>query len=362
MAQMFVTGGAGFIGANVARYYLDRGWRVVVYDNLARPGCIENIQWLRAHRGEGELRVLVGDVRMPDETCRRELEQSDVLCHLAAQVAVTTSLKDPAYDFGVNALGTFRFLEMVRQSEEKTPLVLYASTNKVYGGLGGRCVRHDGEGYQDVQYPDGVDERQPLDFHSPYGCSKGAADQYVRDYARVYGIPAVVFRQSCIYGYRQFGLEDQGWVAWFVIAAMLGRPITVYGDGHQVRDVLFIEDLVRCYDQAIANEDAVSGRIFNVGGGPGNAVSLRAVLEHIRERLAPELDVTYADWREGDQAVYVSNVEQAARELAWRPQVGWEDGVDRLIEWAQRERTMLERLFPARPVEARRAQAQDVAG
>ncbi|MCC2662112.1 MAG: dTDP-D-glucose 4,6-dehydratase [Geminicoccaceae bacterium] len=340
-----VTGGAGFIGANLAHHYLGQGDRVVLYDTLGRKGCRENLGWLEDHPNAANLEVLIGDVRLPTRPLQAAIERADALFHLAAQVAVTTSVSDPEYDFEVNALGTFKLLELVRNSRAKRPVVFYASTNKVYGGMEDVAIAEGQERYSYRDLPDGIPEDRLLDFHSPYGCSKGAADQYVRDYARIYGLETVVFRQSCIYGYRQFGLEDQGWVAWFIIAAILGRPITVFGDGKQVRDVLFIDDLIAAYDRAWARIESTRGQVYNVGGGPANAVSLRDLLAVLRAEVDPELAVAQAGWRPGDQPVYVSDVRRAAREFGWRPQVDWRSGVARLVDWVRDNRAMLERLF-----------------
>jgi CDP-paratose 2-epimerase len=340
-----VTGGAGFIGANLAHHYLGQGDRVVLYDTLGRKGCRENLGWLEDHPNAANLDVLIGDVRLPTRPLQAAIERADALFHLAAQVAVTTSVRDPEYDFEVNALGTFKLLELVRNSQAKRPVVFYASTNKVYGGMEDVAIAEGEDRYAYRDLPDGIPEDRLLDFHSPYGCSKGAADQYVRDYARIYGLETVVFRQSCIYGYRQFGLEDQGWVAWFIIAAILGRPITVFGDGKQVRDVLFIDDLIAAYDRAWTRIEATRGQVYNVGGGPANAVSLRDLLAVLRTEVDPELAVAHAGWRPGDQPVYVSAIGKAAQDFGWRPRVDWRSGVARLVDWVRDNRPLLERLF-----------------
>ncbi|MCC6682542.1 MAG: GDP-mannose 4,6-dehydratase [Phycisphaeraceae bacterium] len=345
MKQVLVTGGAGFIGANLARHYLDAGCRVVIYDHLGRNGCVENLDWLRSRQNAANLSVLIGDVRMPTLALRREVEKSDALFHMAAQVAVTTSVTDPVFDFQVNALGTFNMLELVRESKGKKPVFFYASTNKVYGGMEDITIVEGEQRYSYRDLPLGIPEDRVLDFHSPYGCSKGTADQYVRDYARIYDLRSVVFRQSCIYGYRQFGLEDQGWVAWFIIAAMIGRPITVYGDGKQVRDVLFIDDLVAAYDSAWKQIDKTSGRIFNIGGGPQNTISLRDLLKLLKEEVNPRLDPAKGDWRPGDQPVYVSDIRKAKAEFGWEPMTDWQSGVRQLVQWVKDNRAMLERMF-----------------
>lgn len=341
MRKVLITGAAGFIGVNAAKRYLERGDEVVVFDNLSRPGALENIAWLREHAGPGKLRIVIGDARMPPPALRAEVETSDVLLHLAAQVAVTTSVIDPRSDFEINALGTFNLLELVRTSQGKKPLFFYASTNKVYGGMEDVVTVEGERRYSYRDFPQGIDESRPLDFHSPYGCSKGAADQYVRDYGRIYGLRSVVFRQSCIYGRRQFGVEDQGWVAWFIIAATLGRKITIYGDGKQVRDVLLVDDLVNAFDRAWERIDTAAGQVYNIGGGPANTISLLDLLAHLCDRMKKPIPVSYTDWRPGDQPVYVSDIRRAEADLGWKPAVGWQDGVDRLILWVDENKAML---------------------
>lgn len=343
--QVLITGGAGFIGANLARHYLDQGCRVVIYDTLGRNGCIDNLAWLRSHRHSDNVSVLVGDIRSPTRALQKEIENSDAVFHMAGQVAVTTSVVDPVFDFQVNAQGTFNVLELVRLSKGKNPVFFYASTNKVYGGMEDVKIVEGPERYSYGDLPLGISEDRFLDFHSPYGCSKGAADQYVRDYSRIYAIPSVVFRQSCIYGYRQFGLEDQGWVAWFIIAALLGKPMTIYGNGKQVRDVLFIDDLVQAYDTAWKQIDKTAGRIYNIGGGPANTISLLDLIAVLKKDVNPTLNPAYGDWRPGDQPVYISDIRKAKAEFGWEPATRWQDGVAQLIKWVKDERTMLERMF-----------------
>jgi CDP-paratose 2-epimerase len=306
--------------------------RVTVFDNMSRRGAQANVRWLREQHGAERLAVLVADVR-DDEALVEAAQGQDVLVHLAGQTAVTTSVRDPRADFGQNAWGTFNVLEAARHAGTR-PIVLYSSTNKVYGGMEEIAVVEQERRYAYHTLALGVSEEQPLDFHSPYGCSKGAGDQYVRDYARIYDLPTVVFRQSCIYGPRQMGVEDQGWVAWFVIAAALGRPITIYGDGKQVRDVLFIDDLLDAYDAAVERIDVARGEIYNIGGGVTHTISIWQEFGPLLERMTGKsIDVSYADWRPGDQRVYISDVRKARRDLAWRPQVGVEEGLQRLYDW-----------------------------
>ena len=338
MSTMLITGGAGFIGVNAARYFADKGWRITVLDNLSRRGTEDNLRWLQ---DQADIRFERVDIR--DQAALEAAVKSarpDVLLHLAAQVAVTTSVTDPREDFEINALGTFNVLEAVRQHSPES-FVINASTNKVYGKMEevGTVERNGRYEYRDL--PSGVAETQQLDFHSPYGCSKGAADQYTIDYARIYGIQSVTFRQSCIYGTRQFGIEDQGWVAWFTIAAVLGKQITIYGDGKQIRDVLHVDDLVRAYEAAIDHREAASGQAFNIGGGPANTLSLRELLAYLEQMLGIEIPLQWADWRPGDQPVFVCDLSKARERLGWQPQIAVQDGVGQLIHWVKDN----ERLF-----------------
>lgn len=339
--RYLVTGGAGFIGSNYVARLLGRGEQVAVFDNLSRPGADKNLAWLRETYGKDSFQFIQGDIR-DAEAIRNAARQADAIVHLAAQVAVTTSVTEPRSDFEINALGTFNVLEAARASGRQ-PAVLYASTNKVYGGMEEVKVLEEESCYSYADYPEGVPESMPLDFHSPYGCSKGCGDQYVRDYQRIYGLPTVVFRQSCIYGPRQFGVEDQGWVAWFIIAAQLGRKITIYGDGKQVRDVLYVEDLLDMYDLALANIDLASGQVYNVGGGPANTLAIWKEFGPILEELMGErIPVDRGDWRPGDQRIYVSNIQKAEKELGWRPKVGVREGIRRLFDWVKENRRLFE--------------------
>ncbi|HOT90930.1 MAG TPA: GDP-mannose 4,6-dehydratase [Anaerolineae bacterium] len=334
-----ITGGAGFIGSNYAYRLLGRGERVTIYDNLSRRGTTANLTWLRETYGPHAFTLIQGDVR---DACllTAAIRDADVVVHLASQVAVTTSVLNPREDFEINVTGTLNVLEAARLLGNH-PIILFASTNKVYGGMEALIIEERETRYAYRDYPYGIPETYPLDFHSPYGCSKGAGDQYMRDYARIYGTRTVVFRQSCIYGPRQFGIEDQGWVAWFVIAAVLGRPITIYGDGKQVRDLLYIEDLLNAYDAAIANIDRVAGQIYNVGGGPANQLSVWQEFRPLLERLTGhEIPVKWSDWRPGDQRIFVADIRKAAEQLGWRPRVGVEEGITRLFHWVTANRTL----------------------
>lgn len=336
-----VTGGAGFIGSNYVARLLARGDQVTIYDNLSRRGAAANLAWLQTQ--PGALTFVHGDVR--DAALLAEsARDAGVIVHLASQVAVTTSVVDPRTDFEINALGTLNALEAARLSGRR-PIVLYASTNKVYGGMEEVGVVEEATHYRYRDLPTGVPETQPLDFHSPYGCSKGAGDQYVHDYARIYGLPTVVFRQSCIYGPRQFGVEDQGWVAWFIIAALQGRPLTIYGDGKQIRDLLWVDDLLDAYDAAIARIDRTAGQVYNVGGGPDNTLAIWREFGPLLEALVGHpLTVTWGDWRPGDQRVYVSDIRKAGRELGWQPRVSIHEGLRRLYEWVRENRALFTEL------------------
>lgn len=345
MKKVLITGGAGFTGVNAARRFLEQGHEVVVLDNLSRVGAVDNLNWLREREGSDRLKVIVGDIRLPPASLAAEVESSDALFHFAGQVAVTTSVDDPREDFKINAEGTLNMLELVRDSRGKEPAFFFSSTNKVYGGLEDVAVVEGERQYSFRDHPEGIGENRNLDFHSPYGCSKGCADQYVRDYGRIYGLDTVVFRQSCIYGYRQFGVEDQGWVAWFTIASVLGKDLTIYGDGKQVRDVLFVDDLLAGFEAAWEHLDATAGSAYNIGGGPANTISLLDLLEHLGDRLGREIPVEYGDWRPGDQRVYVSDIRRAEEEFGWSPAVDWREGVDRLLDWVQENREMLQERF-----------------
>ncbi len=340
--RVLITGGAGFVGCNLADYFIEKGHQVTIFDNFYRKGVQYNVAWLRARHGDG-VRVIEGDIR-DYQAIRRATEGMEVVYHVAAQTAVTTSVRNPREDFEINAWGTFNVLEAARETGEN-PVVIFTSTNKVYGEMEDVRVEEKERRYVYVDRPFGIDEHQPLDFHSPYGCSKGTADQYVRDYARIYGLPTVVFRMGSIYGPHQFGVEDQAWVAYFVIAAVKGWPITIYGDGKQVRDVLYIDDLVRAFELATKRIEVTAGQIYNIGGGPDNTISIWAefalILSDILGR--PVEAAGYSDWRPGDQRIYVSDIRKAQRDFGWQPKVGVEDGIRRITEWVLENRDLFER-------------------
>ena len=333
-----ITGGAGFIGSNLAHRLLASGRQVRVLDNLSRPGVEQNLQWLRQQHGP-LLEFVRADVR-DAAAVAQALAGVQQVFHFAAQVAVTTSLENPQEDFAINAQGTLNVLEAAR-ARPVPPAIFMTSTNKVYGGLEDLALSVQGKRYLPLDAASaayGIDETRPLDFHSPYGCSKGAADQYLVDYARSYGMTTLVFRMSCIYGPRQFGTEDQGWVAHFILRALREERITLYGDGMQVRDVLFVDDLVDAFLLAEQNALRLSGRAFNMGGGPANAISLQDLLDRIEALHGARPPVSFDDWRTGDQRYYVSDTRAFQRETGWHPRVPAAEGIARLYQWlAQRQ-------------------------
>ena len=338
---VLITGGCGFIGTNVADRILKSGRPVVLYDNLSRKGVEQNLAYLQAEHGN-LVDVEVADIRNSRSVTRAVRGASQVF-HFSAQVAVTTSLDDPREDFEINARGTLNVLEAIRRRPDP-PSIVFTSTNKVYGALDDVRVQAVGQRYQPVDASRGLGEDRALDFHSPYGCSKGAADQYVLDYARSYGVPAVVFRMSCIYGPHQFGTEDQGWVAHFLIRAMEGHPITLYGDGRQVRDILFIDDLVNAFLLAQSHVAAISGRAFNIGGGPSNAISLIELLDVIEQLNGGHRpEVSFSEWRRGDQRYYVSDTSAFRKATGWSPAIAARQGVRLLHEWLLESRRGLRR-------------------
>jgi CDP-paratose 2-epimerase len=330
---ILITGGAGFVGSNLAHRLLSAGNRVRLLDNLSRSGVERNLRWLIETHGD------LVDIEVPDvrnlSIIKQAVKDASQIFHFAAQVAVTSSLVDPIEDFEINARGTLNLLEAVRNADHPPPLV-FTSTNKVYGNLGDLQFTNGSTRYAPVDpaiRERGIAEDRRLDFHSPYGCSKGAADQYVIDYARTYRIPALVFRMSCIYGPHQYGNEDQGWVAHFLIRAITGKPITIYGDGKQVRDILFIQDLVDAFLLAQKHIKHLAGNAFNIGGGPANTISLLELLDLIAELHGGDVSIHFEDWRAADQRYYVANTSKFNALTGWKPKVGVRDGVRRLYDW-----------------------------
>ena len=332
--RWLVTGGAGFIGSNAARTLSRRGAQVIILDNLSRETGRLNLSWLQDELGKDGFVFVEADVR--DEasvtSVFREHGAFDVVLHLAGQVAVTTSVAEPRADLETNALGSFNVLEATRQFAPDAAF-LNASTNKVYGQLAHHRTEARPTRYVDLDAPGGISEREPLDPHSPYGCSKGAADVYTLDYARIYGLNSVSLRQSCIYGPRQYGVEDQGWVAWFALAAQLGRPLTIFGDGKQVRDLLHVDDLVDLYLRVAECAAECRGRAYNVGGGPENSLSLLELLDRLEAHRGQPLRPAFAPARAGDQLVFVADTGRAADELGWRPHIGVDAGLEALFGW-----------------------------
>jgi CDP-paratose 2-epimerase len=330
---VLITGGAGFIGSNLAHRLLAGGRRVRILDNLSRGGVEQNLQWLQDNHGT-KLDAVIADVR-DTAAVNRAMAGVTQVFHFAAQVAVTTSLQDPREDFSVNGQGTLNVLEAAR-ARPTPPALLMTSTNKVYGALDDVQLAVDHARYVPTDLrlrAHGVSETRPLDFHSPYGCSKGTADQYVLDYARSFGLTTTVFRMSCIYGPRQFGTEDQGWVAHFILRAQRGEPITIYGDGMQVRDILFIDDLVDAFLLAAQQGARISGRAFNIGGGPGSTISLLDLLDHIESLHGSRPQISFDRWRTGDQRYYVSDTSAFHRATGWQRKVDAADGIARLYDW-----------------------------
>lgn len=330
---VLVTGGCGFIGCNLADRLAARGNEVIVLDNLTRAGVRENAQWLKARHGE-RIDIVTADVR-DSISIIGAVRQASAVIHLAAQVAVTDSIADPVADFEVNARGTVNVLEAVRLHNPTAP-VLFASTNKVYGRLiEDTQIARTNQRYQPVssEMADGITENAPLDFYSPYGCSKGTADQYVRDYSRVFDLQTVVMRMSCIYGPRQFGTEDQGWIAHFLLSALRGDRLTIYGDGYQVRDALHVSDAADAWLAALDHIALVRGRVFNLGGGPSNSVSLLELIALLRELTGRDIAHSFADWRPGDQPWYVTDTSALSNALGWRPKIPLREGLISLHEW-----------------------------
>ncbi len=328
-----VFGGAGFIGTNVVKQLLDAGEKVLIVDNLSRHGVEQNLKWLNAHYPKN-LTVLIADIRNPFEV-EKAIAAATFVFHFAAQVAVTTSCLQPVEDFDINAKGTLNILEAIRKSHHQPPM-LFTSTNKVYGGLDDVAISLIGNRYEPERITirtEGISEERALDFHSPYGCSKGIADSYIKDYVRTYGLKAVIFRMSCIYGPHQHGNEDQGWVAHFIIQALNNLPITIYGDGKQVRDILFVDDLVKAMFTAKEQIDRLKGEVFNMGGGPENTISLLELIERIETLHLQKLKIAFADWRPGDQRYYVSDISKFASTCSWLPLNNTEQGINKLYLW-----------------------------
>ena len=339
--SVVIFGGAGLIGSNLAHKLLaTTDAKVHIFDNLSRSGVRNNLRDLqKAAGGSGRLQITIGDVRDFTAVECAVLSATEIY-HLAAQVAVTASVTDPRHDFEVNLLGTFNVLEAARKHGRR-PFLLFTSTNKVYGEMASHRVVRQSTRYA-YESTRGISEAEPLDLHSPYGCSKGAADQYVRDYARMYGIPAVVFRMSCIAGARQFGNEDQGWVAHFLYSALQGAPLTIFGDGRQVRDILCVDDLLRAFEAVRENLPLTAGQIYNVGGGLPNTISLLELIALIENLTGARVNYETAERRPGDQLVYVTDCSKLCRDTGWEPRLTVRQTVERIYEWWKRNRDLFE--------------------
>lgn len=333
--NVLITGGAGFIGSNLANYLLSRGCNVTIYDNLSRKNVEKNISWLKNDFNKG-LTIIVDDVRNK-KGIFDAIKGKDVIFHLAAQVAVTESVNNPLEDFEINALGSLNVLEGIRKFCPNSPAI-YSSTNKVYGEMRELETFEGGNRYifTDKALLGGVSENFNIDFHSPYGCSKGTADQYFRDYYRIYGLKTIVFRQSCIYGDRQFGNEDQGWVMHFLKKAVQNKRIDIYGNGKQVRDLLYIDDLIEAYMLALSSLNMSSGQIYNIGGGFENSVSLVELLSIIEKRLEIDPKYDFHDWRPGDQKIFYCNLDKVKKELGWLPEIKIDKGLGKLYKWVKK--------------------------
>jgi len=342
--RIFITGGAGFIGTNLAKHFLDKGASVTVFDNLSRKNVENNIHWLQAMKNKN-FKFLQGDIRQPAQLLKNFNEiQPEAVLHCCAQTAVTTSVKEPSLDFEINAAGTVNVLEAARKCGSN-PTVVYTSTNKVYGNsvnnipLAERKGRYE---FADKNFEKGIPEDLSTDAseHTPYGCSKYTADIYVRDYCSIYDLPAAVFRMSCIYGTRQFGTEEQGWVAHFIISSVLGKPLTIYGDGKQVRDILFIDDLARAFELAIEKISSTKGQAFNIGGGPQNTISLLELIDILEKLTGKKIPHTFSGWRPFDQRVYISDISKINKYTGWQPQISVNEGIEKLFGWVSENKNL----------------------
>ncbi len=342
MKRILITGGVGFIGINLAKNLLrEEDNFVVLYDNLSRKGVENNLEWILSFNFPN-LKFIKGDIR-DYKKLKNTVKNFDEVYHLAAQVAVTSSVENPIDDFEINALGTLYLLEAIRKNSPDA-VVIFSSTNKVYGELLNLKLKEGKKRYYLIKSKEGIDENQNLDFHSPYGCSKGTADQYIRDYYRIYGLKTVVFRQSCILGQQQYGNEDQGWVAHFIIKAIEGEKINIYGDGKQVRDILEVDDLISAYKIAVKNIKKTKGEIYNIGGGKENTFSLIELIEYLEKVLKRKITYDFYNWRPGDQKIFISNNKKFMEETGWRIKINKFEGVNRLIKWVEKNRELIKKV------------------
>ena len=342
MQKILITGGAGFIGTSATKYFINKGWHVSILDNLSRSGAKSNLKDLKKNHLIDFYNI---DIRKWNKIVELFKHNSfDMVLHLAGQVAVTISITDPREDFEINALGTLNILEALRKYNPKA-FFLNASTNKVYGAMNDLKLIPNNKRYEYVDHPEGIDETFPLDFHSPYGCSKGSADQYTIDYARIYGIKTTSFRQSCIYGAYQYGEVNQGWIAWFTIAILLKKSFKIYGNGKQVRDILYVDDLIRANELAYKNKEKIAGEVFNIGGGNLNTMSLLELFDRLstyQKNLSKD-NLNFDKWRSGDQKIFVSNISKAKKFLNWKPKYDINLGFDKLYNWTHKNKEMIER-------------------
>lgn len=342
MKSIFITGGAGFIGSNAANYFYKKKWKVYVFDNLSRNGSSLNIKLLLKGKN---IKFIKGDIKNFKKLSKTIYKiKPNVILHCAGQVAVTTSITNPRDDFESNALGTFNVLESIRLNKLKSTLI-YTSTNKVYGNLKYDKVKIVKKRYVFSNRKIGVNEDNQIDFHSPYGCSKGTADQYVRDYSRIYGINSYVLRQSCIYGTNQFGIEDQGWLAWFVIASILGKKITIFGDGRQVRDLLYIDDLNRLFEIIANNKKHKRENVYNVGGGNNFSLSILELIDYLKKTKNPKIKLGYKKWRLGDQKIYISDNSKLNKNFGWKPEISPNVGIKKLISWVNKNKNIIQKVL-----------------
>ena len=342
MKSIFITGGAGFIGSNAANYFYKKKWKVYVFDNLSRNGSSLNIKFLLKGKN---IKFIKGDIKNFKKLSKTISKiKPNVILHCAGQVAVTTSITNPRDDFENNALGTFNVLESIRLNKLKSTLI-YTSTNKVYGNLKFDKVKIVKKRYVFSNRKIGVNEDNQIDFHSPYGCSKGTADQYVRDYSRIYGINSYVLRQSCIYGTNQFGIEDQGWLAWFVIASILGKKITIFGDGRQVRDLLYIDDLNRLFEIIANNKKHKRENVYNVGGGNNFSLSILELIDYLKKTKNPKIKLGYKKWRLGDQKIYISDNSKLNKNFGWKPKISPNVGIKKLISWVNKNKNIIQKVL-----------------
>ncbi len=344
---MIITGGAGFIGSNAAEFYAKKKWEVIIFDNLSRKGSNFNKDYLL--NTYSNIKFIKGDINSPEDmkVLSRQIKNTDLVLHLAAQTAVTYSVLKPVNDFNVNAKGTLNLLEAVRKIKEdgiNNPIIIYSSTNKVYGKMENIKTIKTKKGYNYIGLR-GINEKQNLEFYTPYGCSKGTGDQYMVDYHKIYGLRTVVMRQSCIYGYRQYGVEDQGWVAWFMIANILNKKVTIYGDGYQVRDLLFVDDLINAYDLAAKNIKKTSGKFYNIGGGIKNALSVNYFLSILEKLSGNKIKIKRDNWRPGDQKVCIMDCSKAKKDFEWEPKMGIKKGIPILYRWLLKNRKDLQLIY-----------------